>query len=99
MIDITRDDLIPLGQVARRFTNPASGKHFATATIGRWATRGVRGGVKLEAVLVGGKWWTTEDALRAFQQSLNTTFSPQQRRSTAGRRAFAAAKSKGLSPK
>ncbi len=62
---ITLQDAITLSQAA----DFAPGKPH-TATVWRWATRGVRG-VRLQTWTVGGRRFTTIDALDQFIQSLN----------------------------
>lgn len=67
MIDAMKDPLIPLANVAAKFPAP-SGKRRSMSSLIRWVKKGVDG-VRLEAVRVGGSWYTTEEAVNRFIQS------------------------------
>jgi Protein of unknown function (DUF1580) len=41
------------------------------ATVYRWFTRGVRGGIKLETALVGGRRFTSREAVQRFVDRLS----------------------------
>ena len=41
------------------------------ATVYRWFTKGVRGGIKLETVLVGGRRFTSREAIQRFCDRLS----------------------------
>lgn len=65
MIDTSTERLCTLAQATRHVPgNP----HIAT--LHRWRLRGVRG-VKLETVLVGGRRFTSVEALARFTERLN----------------------------
>jgi hypothetical protein len=69
MIDLD-SELITLAQATRYYPK---GTHIATVT--RHITRGIKtasGRVKLEAVKIGGRWATTEHAIRRFTERLST---------------------------
>jgi hypothetical protein len=53
--------LIPI----RRVTQRRMGKSISGATLNRWIRHGCYG-VKLQAVMVGGTWHTTEEAFDEF---------------------------------
>ena len=59
-IDLEADTLIPVGKISTLLP-----KRVHTATIWRWIQRGVRG-VKLETVLIGGRRYTSREALQQF---------------------------------
>lgn len=61
-IDLQTADLRPVSLIAR----DRLGKRPSPATVWRWCKRGVRGGVKLEAVNVSGSWHTTAEAFAEF---------------------------------
>lgn len=62
------DDLIPLGDLPKLL--PASnGRRLAQSTCWRWAIKGL-GGTKLKAWRVGGKWYTSAEAVREFGEVL-----------------------------
>lgn len=63
-IDIKAETLIPLSKVGEWYANHA-GYHPNRSTVHRWRTRGARG-VRLETVLIGGKRFTSESKLQAF---------------------------------
>ena len=52
------------------------------ATVYRWFTKGVRGGIKLETVLVGGRRFTSREAIQRFCRPAKRR--PWRRRSTCG---------------
>ena len=60
-IDLEKDTLVPVQEICReRF-----GKRMSLTTVWRWVRKGCRG-VKLEAVMVSGRWWTTPAAFAGF---------------------------------
>lgn len=61
MIDIHSEKIRTLPNLARRV--PPKGVNASTGW--RWVTKGVRG-VKLEAVLIGGIWHSSDEALQRF---------------------------------
>ena len=56
-------DLMPLARVAKDL-------HVHPATVHRWMIRGV-GGVRLQALRVGGRWSTTREWVQDFLAKLN----------------------------
>ena len=60
MIDMDRETLMPLAAAARRLPGRPH-----VSTMHRWRVRGVRG-VQLEAMRVGGQWYTSWEALKRF---------------------------------
>ncbi|HEX6985319.1 MAG TPA: hypothetical protein VF170_08075 [Planctomycetaceae bacterium] len=78
-IDVTRDELIPLAEAARRFLPAAPGP----ACLWRWHAKGVRVAVRapdgrttvrrvrLETVKVGRARYTTAEAFRRFVEQAN----------------------------
>jgi len=62
------DTLITLPQAARR--SRIIGRSVHLSTIHRWRLRGVRG-VKLQTWLIGGRRFTSEEALREFIAATN----------------------------
>ncbi len=65
MINPEIEPLLSLTQAAHRC--PAiDGKRVHPSTVFRWIRRGVRGGVRLESVMVGRRLCTTEAALNRF---------------------------------
>ena len=70
MIDPNREELVSLSR-AGRIVNPTKGAHYSTVI--RWTQRGVSGGIKLETVRVGGRVFTSREALARFIAKLNPT--------------------------
>lgn len=66
MIDIARERLYPLSRIAKRVPRRRRGRKCATSTLYRWATRGLRGGIRLETLRVGGSLCTSMEALQRF---------------------------------
>ena len=61
-IDLESASLRPVSLIARERT----GKRPSPATVWRWCKKGIRGGVKLEAVNIFGSWHTTSEAFAEF---------------------------------
>ena len=68
MIDIFHETPIPIGQIGEvlGITQPHPG------TVFRWITKGLRGGIKLETSMVGGRRYTTHEALQRFIERTTT---------------------------
>jgi hypothetical protein len=70
LAEIARGQGLSMAMAAGRFPPSRSGRPVHPATASRWALRGVktRDGrlVRLEAARVGGRWVTTEPAIRRF---------------------------------
>jgi Protein of unknown function (DUF1580) len=69
MIDISQEELIPLGRAVMHVPRRRRGRKAAVSTLHRWATLGVRG-VILETLQVGGTRCTSIGALQRFFNSL-----------------------------
>jgi transposase len=41
------------------------------ATVWRWATKGMKNGIKLDTAMIGGKRYTTEESVAKFLEALN----------------------------
>lgn len=61
MIDTTTESVITLAEAAR----DTAGRRLHLSTVHRWRLRGVAG-VKLETVLIGGRRYTSREALQRF---------------------------------
>lgn len=66
MLDLASEDLFPLTDTAN-----IPGRPHPT-TVGRWATRGVRG-IRLETVRIGGRLYTSAEAVQRFVAALTAT--------------------------
>jgi len=64
-IDLTNEQLVSLPGAARRLPGQPH-----VSTLHRWRLRGVRG-VRLETTLIGGKRFTSTEALQRFVDRLN----------------------------
>lgn len=74
MLDLTREEPIPLA-IATRFVPPGrNGKRTHISTLLRWILSGVKvpGGhiVKLDALRLGGRWVTSREAIQRFAEAL-----------------------------
>jgi hypothetical protein len=65
-IDVEREHLVPIVEAARHY--PGRTPHFATCV--RHALRGVRG-VRLDTVMIGGRRYTSVEAIRRFLNEIN----------------------------
>ena len=61
------ETLLTISQARQRYPSRPS-----LATMHRWMSRGARG-VVLESVLVGGRRYTSKEALRRFHEALNAS--------------------------
>jgi len=82
-LDVTTETLVEFQQAAGEFPGE---RRPALATLHRWRQRGVRG-VKLETLLVGGRRYTSKEAISRFIERQNAAdadpspvITPQQRR-------------------
>jgi hypothetical protein len=70
MIDLANEKLLSLSQAARSLPGPPHPN-----TLWRWHQRGVRG-VKLETVLIGGRRFTSFEALERFVHGVTSAADP-----------------------
>jgi hypothetical protein len=68
MIDIVNDRLIVLAEVPKILPRKSGGKRLNLSTVYRWVQRGVNG-KRLEAVRLGGVYYTSSEALQRFAES------------------------------
>lgn len=68
-IDILAETLVTIPQASALLPPDESGRRPHIATIYRWMLRGVKG-VRLETCLVGGKRFTSHEALQRFSESV-----------------------------
>ncbi len=71
MIDVSREELLPLREAARLFPSGRKpGKAVHIGTVYRWSLKGVKG-VRLCTILVGGIRYTTLNSIAEFLRELN----------------------------
>jgi Protein of unknown function (DUF1580) len=66
MIDIASESMVPITEA---HTHVPNRPHLAT--VYRWWTKGVRGGIKLETALIGGRRFTSVEAIQRFVDRLS----------------------------
>lgn len=66
MIRIADEHLVPLSQVPKLLPEPRPHRN----AVYRWAKHGVRGGVRLECIQIGGRRYTSVEALQRFSVRL-----------------------------
>ncbi len=71
MIDVCEEALFPLSQGP-----PGLKRRVSAATWWRWATKGVRG-ARLDSVVLGGRRYTSAEALARFTRALNSPTSSE----------------------
>ena len=71
MIDIDHENLIPIRDVPCRLPPRKSGRRVHISAVYRWIKHGVRGGIRLEAVKIGGSAYTSKEALQRFIEQLS----------------------------
>lgn len=82
LIDLETSKLVPLGLLLKE----RIGRNISPATRWRWIHKGVRGGIKLEAVCVAGCWHTTREAFAEFLRAQTAAASPDAPTEDAGAR-------------
>jgi hypothetical protein len=74
MIDILKEKLEPLAMMASRIPPARGAKKTALSTILRWILAGTKAPsgetVRLEAIRLGGRWMTSQEALQRFIERL-----------------------------
>ena len=70
-IDVSNESIITLGEACR--VVPPHG--VSTATMARWIQRGV-GGVRLATIVIGGRRFTSREAIARFISAQNADDSP-----------------------
>jgi hypothetical protein len=73
MVDIANEALLTLAEAAARFPG-RNGKRCSIQTVYRWCYRGVHrptGTVRLESVVIGGRRYTSQEAIKRFVERLN----------------------------
>ena len=75
-INFEQEQLLTLAEAAKRVPGRTPGKPIHTATVARWATRGVRGN-RLETLRIGGRLFTSVEALARFVQGMNDLDRPK----------------------
>ena len=70
MIDIVNEQLIPFSKIPA-WCEKHIGKRICRSTVHRWRLRGARGN-KLETVLVGGRRYSSQEALLRFFDNTTT---------------------------
>lgn len=68
MIDQDKEHLIPLRNAAKILPKASTGKDIHPTTLRRWTTDGVDG-VVLDAVKIGGRLFTSTEAIKRFIQN------------------------------
>lgn len=69
MIDINSETIVTFSQLARRLPRRRKSRPTHVSTVHRWRQRGV-GGIRLEAVRLGGMWVTSLEAYARFCEAL-----------------------------
>lgn len=62
---------LPLSGAAKLFPGQQPGKKVSIDTLWRWCMRGLRNGVRLKSVLIGGRRYTTKQWVMEFIDALN----------------------------
>jgi hypothetical protein len=102
MIDLMKENIMSLAEATKHVPPSRGGRKTHLSTILRWVVKGVKG-VRLEAVRLGGRWVTSEQALQRFAERSTPNLadphlprSPKQR-DTAFRRAERRLEKAGIS--
>ena len=71
-IQFTSEELVSLTEATRALPRGRNGKRLHVSTLHRWAGRGLRG-VVLETIHVGGRRYTSTEALQRFFDRLGAS--------------------------
>ncbi len=71
MIDIGKEELIPVRDLPGRFPPRPNKNRIHLSSFYRWITRGVRGGIVLESIKLGGTTYVSAQALERFAERLS----------------------------
>lgn len=97
--EISNDDLVSFN-VARSWLPRSFGRKISIETLYRWRHRGLQNGTRLQAVKVGGRWFTTrqwvQDFIRAGQPDLTVKESSTSIRTTSQKKRAAASTEREL---
>lgn len=69
---LTKEQLVPLPQLAKGTSPIRLDRPVAVSTVHRWRDPGIRG-VRLECVRIGGRWLTSVEAFERFCETLTAT--------------------------
>ena len=75
MLDMSNEQLLTLRDAARALPGQRCGRRVHVSTLYRWCSRGL-GGVQLECLRVGGRLYTSQEALQRFADRLTAAQSP-----------------------
>jgi hypothetical protein len=81
---ILNETVVTFAEAAARLPR-VNGRKVHVASVWRWARKGVRG-VQLEAILMGGRWLTSVEALERFGVAVAATARPAGKLPAQGRR-------------
>lgn len=73
MIDLKAEKLISPAEASKLVPPNRLDRPVHVSTVVRWILHGVRG-VRLEAVRIGGRWATTEEAMSRFSAALTAKY-------------------------
>ena len=65
-LNLEEEPLITFSEFAKHLPRGGNGRPVSLSTTHRWRTNGVAGGIKLEAIRVGGRWCTSWAAFARF---------------------------------
>ena len=65
-LNLEEEPLITFGELAKHLPCGGNGRPVSLSTLHRWRTRGVAGGIRLDAICVGGRWCTSWAAFGCF---------------------------------
>ena len=66
ILNLEEEPLITFSEFAKHLPRGGNGRPVSLSTTHRWRTNGVAGGIKLEAIRVGGRWCTSWAAFARF---------------------------------
>lgn len=69
-INLATEKLLTYRDAIQQLLPASEGRSMDISTLHRWRAKGV-GGIHLEAVRVGGRWCTTQQALQRFFEALS----------------------------
>jgi hypothetical protein len=74
-VDFLDQEFLTLTEAAKLIPGRKEGERVSVGTVWRWSLRGLRNGIKLKSVLIGGQRCTTRQWLQDFIEAINPSAS------------------------
>lgn len=69
-------EYLPLSAAAKLLPGRRAGRRISIQTVWRWCTKGVRNGIRLRSVMIGGQRCTTREWIEEFIEAVSSATQP-----------------------